>query len=150
MLEISITPHSFYLFGINIGLSVVMAWAALAVVIAVLLLLSRRIKRFEETPHGLQTLLEMAVEGVHNFAADKVGHCADFVAPMTMTMMLYVLYVCYAVASAMSVISAAIIYIKMQSHEGDVMKSFLTLLGSILFILGASIVFPAFFGYHIH
>ena len=34
-------PYSSDLFGINIGLSVVMAWAALAVVIAVLLLLSR-------------------------------------------------------------------------------------------------------------
>ena len=92
MLEISIFPHSFYLFGINIGLSVVIAWAVLAVLIVALLLLNRRIRRFEEVPHGLQTLLEMAVDGVHKFAADKVGHCADFVAPMTMTMMLYVFF----------------------------------------------------------
>lgn len=82
----------------------------------------------------------------YSWGAGALAKAHDF----TVTMMLYVLYVCYAVASAMSVISAAIIYIKMQSHEGDVMKSFLTLLGSILFILGASIVFPAFFGYHIH
>ena len=92
MLEISIFPHEFYLFGINIGLSVVMAWAVLAVLIVLLLLLNRRIKHFEERPHGLQTLLEMAIDVIHSFAASKVGHCADYVAPMTMTMMLYVFF----------------------------------------------------------
>ena len=64
-------------------------------------------------------------------------------------MMLYVLYVCYAVGSVISIISAFIIYIKMQAHEGEIVKNILTLFGAILFILGASIVFPAFFGYHL-
>jgi hypothetical protein len=49
----------------------------------------------------------------------------------------------------MSIISAFIIYIKMQAHEGEIVKNLLTLFGAILFIIGASIVFPAFFGYHI-
>ena len=64
-------------------------------------------------------------------------------------MMLYVLYVCYAVGSVMAIISALLIYFKMQYHEGEVVKNILTLLGAILFIIGASVVFPAFFGYRI-
>ena len=47
-----------------------------------------------------------------------------------------------------AIISSFIIYIRMQTHEGETAKSFLTLLGAILFMIGASIVFPAFFGYH--
>jgi len=82
----------------------------------------------------------------YSWGAGALAKAHDF----AVTMMIYVLYVCYAVASAMSVISAVIIYIKMQSHEGDVLKSSLTLLGSVLFLLGASMVFPAFFGYQIH
>ena len=53
------------------------------------------------------------------------------------------------IGSVMSIISAFIIYIKMQAHEGEIVKNLLTLFGAILFIIGASIVFPAFFGYHI-
>ena len=42
-----------------------------------------------------------------------------------------------------------LIYFKMQYHEGEVMKNIMTLIGAVLFIIGASIVFPAFFGYRI-
>ena len=81
----------------------------------------------------------------YSWGAGALAKAHDF----TVTMMLYVLYVCYAVASAMSVISAAIIYIKMQYHEGEVVKNIMTLIGAILFIIAASVVFPAFFGYRI-
>ncbi len=64
-------------------------------------------------------------------------------------LLLYVLYVCYAVGSVMAIISALLIYFKMQYHEGEVMKNIMTLIGAVLFIIGASIVFPAFFGYRI-
>ncbi len=37
----------------------------------------------------------------------------------------------------------------MQYHEGEVVKNIMTLIGAVLFIIGASIVFPAFFGYRI-
>ena len=67
----------------------------------------------------------------------------------TVTMMLYVLYVCYAVGSVMAIISALLIYFKMQYHEGEVVKNIMTLIGAVLFIIGASIVFPVFFGYRI-
>jgi len=81
----------------------------------------------------------------YSWGAAALARAHDY----TVTMMLYVLYVCYAIGSIMAIISALMIYFKMQYHEGDVMKSILTLLGALLFIVGASIVFPAFFGYHI-
>lgn len=80
----------------------------------------------------------------YSWGASALAKAHDF----AVTMMTYVLYVCYAVGSIMAIISSFIIYIRMQTHEGETAKSFLTLLGAILFMIGASIVFPAFFGYH--
>ena len=62
---------------------------------------------------------------------------------------LYVLYLCYAIAAIMAVISAVQIYIKINMGEDGVTKSIVTLIGACLFIIGASIVLPAFFGYRI-
>lgn len=62
---------------------------------------------------------------------------------------LYVLYLTYAVAAVMVVISALQIYIKMNTGEEGVTKSIVTLIGACLFMIGASILFPAFFGYQI-
>ena len=45
--------------------------------------------------------------------------------------------------------SALQIYIKMNTGEDGVTKSILTLIGASLFMIGASILFPAFFGYQI-
>ena len=81
----------------------------------------------------------------YSWGAGALAKAHDY----TVTMMLYVLYVCYAVGSIMAIISALLIYFKMQYHEGEVVKNILTLLGAILFIIGASVVFPAFFGYRI-
>lgn len=64
----------------------------------------------------------------------------DFV----VTMMLYVLYICYSIASVLVIVSAFQIYIKMNTGEDGIVKSFLSLLGACLFIIGASIVLPAF------
>ena len=75
--------------------------------------------------------------------AEALARMHDYV----VTMMLYVLYVLYAGIAA--VISALQIYIKMNMGEDGVMKAILTLIGAILFIIGASIVMPAFFGYKI-
>ena len=76
-------------------------------------------------------------------AEEIVKH--DFV----VTMMLYVLYICYSIASVLVIVSAFQIYIKMNTGEDGIVKSFLSLLGACLFIIGASIVLPAFFGYRI-
>ena len=40
-------------------------------------------------------------------------------------------------------------YSKMNTGEDGVVKSIVSLVGACLFIIGASIVFPAFFGYRI-
>ena len=81
----------------------------------------------------------------HSWGADALATMHDFV----VTMMLYVLYICYAVASVFVVVAALQIYIKMNTGEDGVVKSIVSLVGACLFIIGASIVFPAFFGYRI-
>ena len=81
----------------------------------------------------------------YSWGADALATMHDFV----VTMMLYVLYICYAVASVFVVVAALQIYIKMNTGEEGVTKSIVSLIGACLFIIGASIVFPAFFGYRI-
>ena len=81
----------------------------------------------------------------YSWGASALAKAHDF----TVTMMLYVVYVCYAVGSIVAVISALIIYIKINNQEGQVMKNIMTLVGAGLFMIGATIVLPAFFGYHI-
>lgn len=93
MLEISIFPKNFYIGGVNVGLSVVMAWGALGVLLIALLCIRLYIRKFQEVPRGFQVLLEMAVDGLRGFVKGHVGeHAADFVAPITMTLMLYVFF----------------------------------------------------------
>lgn len=81
----------------------------------------------------------------YSWGADALATMHDYV----VTMMLYVLYVCYAVAAVFAVVSAFQIYVKMNAGEDGISKSIMTLVGACLFIIGASIVFPAFFGYRI-
>ncbi len=81
----------------------------------------------------------------YSWGADALASAHDY----TVTMMLYVLYLIYAIASIVAIIGALQIYFKMTSGEGDVTKSIMMLIGAIIFIIGASIVFPAFFGYNI-
>ena len=58
-----------------------------------------------------------------------------------------VLYLLYAIAAILSLYSATSIYIKMQAGEEGFTKSIIILVGSCLFLLGATIVLPAFFGF---
>ena len=81
----------------------------------------------------------------YSWGADALALMHDYV----VTMMLYVLYLVYAVSSIVAIIGALQIYFKMTTGEGDVSKSIMMLIGAILFIIGASIVFPAFYGYNI-
>ena len=81
----------------------------------------------------------------YSWGADALATMHDFV----VTMMLYVLYICYAVASVFVVVAALQIYIKWNTGEDGIVKSILMLFGACMFIIGASIVFPAFFGYRI-
>lgn len=61
--------------------------------------------------------------------------------------MLMVLNLCYIIASILSIYSATTIYMKMQLGEDGVKKSILILVGACIFILIATTVFPAFFGW---
>ena len=67
----------------------------------------------------------------------------------TLAMMLYVVYLLYAISAIVAIIGALQIYIKMNTGEGDVTKSIMMLIGACLFMIGATILFPAFFGYNI-
>ena len=58
-----------------------------------------------------------------------------------------VLYLLYAIAAILSIYSATSIYIKMQAGEEGFTKSIIILVGSCLFLPGATIVLPAFFGF---
>lgn len=81
----------------------------------------------------------------YSWGADALATMHDYI----VTMMLYVLWLCYAIAAIMVIISALQIYIKMNTGEDGITKSIIMLIGACIFMIGASIVFPAFFGYQI-
>ena len=81
----------------------------------------------------------------YSWGSDALALMHDFVA----TMMMYVLYIVYAVGGIVVLYAAMQIYLKMMSGEPGILKDFLMVLGACLFLVGASIVFPAFFGYQI-
>ena len=79
----------------------------------------------------------------YSWGADGLAEATSFVG----TMMIYTVDVLYAVAAIVTIVAALQIYIKMNNHEGDITKSILMLLGGILFMIAASIVMPAIYGY---
>lgn len=81
----------------------------------------------------------------YSWGADALALMHDYV----VTMMLYVLYIGYAIAAIVAVISSLQIYIKMNIGEDGVTKEILFLVGACIFLISASILFPAFFGYQI-
>ena len=81
----------------------------------------------------------------YSWGADALANAHDY----TVTMMLYVVYLSYAVAGLVAIIGALQIYLKMKTGEGDITKSIMMLVGACLFLIGAYILFPAFFGYSI-
>ena len=81
----------------------------------------------------------------YSWGADGLAKAHDFV----ITMLLYVVYVCYAVAGIVSVIASLQIYFKINAGEEGWKKEIMMVVGAILFIIGATIVFPAFFGYRV-
>lgn len=61
----------------------------------------------------------------------------------------YVVGLLYAIASLLAIYNATVIYIKLQSGEEGFTKSVMMLVGAILFLISATIVLPAFFGYNL-
>jgi F0F1-type ATP synthase membrane subunit a len=89
--SVNIYPEDFFVFGVNVGQSVVLAWGALAVVVVLLVLANLYIRRrFTEKPKGLQLVLEMTIGGLEKWARGYVGESAPFIAPVTLTLMVYV------------------------------------------------------------
>jgi len=89
-IEVSLYPEPFVIMGVNVGLSVVVAWCVLAALLILLLFLRSRISRFTDEPRGLQSALELIVDGVTRFAEGKVGSHARLMAPLALTLMTYV------------------------------------------------------------
>ncbi|MCQ2147612.1 MAG: DUF4134 domain-containing protein [Bacteroidales bacterium] len=81
----------------------------------------------------------------YSWGADALSKMHDYV----VTMMVSLVYLIYAISSIVAIISAFQIYFKMQTGEDGVTKNITTLIGAILFIIGATIVLPAFFGYQV-
>lgn len=81
----------------------------------------------------------------YSWGADGLAKAHDFV----ITMLLYVVYLSYAIAGIVAVIASLQIYIKMNVGEEGVKKEIIMVVGAILFIISASIFMPALFGYQI-
>lgn len=81
----------------------------------------------------------------YSWGADGLAKAPDFV----ITMLLYVVYLSYAIAGIVAVIASLQIYIKMNVGEEGIKKEIMMVVGAILFIIGASIFMPALFGYQI-
>lgn len=81
----------------------------------------------------------------YSWGADALALMHDYV----VTMMLYVLYLLYAIAAIVAIYASLQIYIKMNTREEGITREIMMVVGACLFIIGASIVFPAFFGYRV-
>ena len=81
----------------------------------------------------------------YSWGAEALATMHDFV----VTMMLYTLYVIDALACIVVIYSSLQIYIKINAGDETFKKDCMMLVGACLFFIGASIVFPAFFGYRI-
>ena len=92
---------------------------------------------------GIQSASARCGSVDYTWGADGLAEATTFVG----TVMIYAVEILYAVAGILVVVSALQIYIKMNYHEGDITKSVMILFGGILFMIGASVVMPALFGY---
>ncbi len=81
----------------------------------------------------------------YSWGAGALASMHDYV----VTMMLYVVYVAYSIAAIVVIYGALQVYIKMNIGEPGVMKDIFFVVGGCLFIIGATILFPAFFGYRL-
>lgn len=103
--------------------------------------------------HSLPILCLLSVQSAsakcggvdYSWGADALALMHDYV----VTMMLYVLYLTYAIAALVTIYASLQIFIKMNAGEEGIVKEILMVVGACMFMIGASIVFPAFFGYQV-
>jgi type IV secretory pathway VirB2 component (pilin) len=81
----------------------------------------------------------------YSWGADGLAKAHDYI----ITLLLYIVYLCYAIAGIVAVIASLQIYIKMNVGEEGIKKEIMMVIGAILFIISASIVMPALFGYQL-
>lgn len=91
----------------------------------------------------VQSLWALCGSVDYSKGANALSDATHFMGTITM----YVIEISYAVAAIVVVISALQIHIKMTYHEGEVIKSIMMLIGGIVFMISASFIMPAFFGY---
>ncbi|WP_287132566.1 DUF4134 family protein [Bacteroides sp.] len=84
----------------------------------------------------------------YSWGADALALMHDYVVTM-MLYVLYVLYLTYAIAALVTIYASLQIFIKMNAGEEGIVKEILMVVGACMFMIGASIVFPAFFGYQV-
>ena len=81
----------------------------------------------------------------YSWRADALAMMHDYV----ITMMLYVLYIAYAIAGIVVIVASLQIYIKMNTGEEGIVKQIMMVVGACIFLISAAIVLPAMFGYRI-
>ena len=81
----------------------------------------------------------------YSWGADALAMMHDYV----ITMMLYVLYIAYAIAGIVVIVASLQIYIKMNTGEEGIVKQIMMVVGACIFLISAAIVLPAMFGYRI-
>lgn len=90
-LKVSLYPEPFTVFGVNVGLSVVVGWCVLAVLLVGIVLLNLLVvRRMKPVPKGAQNVLELVVGGIDSWCRGKVGRAADMIGPVALTTMTYV------------------------------------------------------------
>lgn len=81
----------------------------------------------------------------YSWGADALAMMHDYV----ITMMLYVLYIAYAIAGIVVIVASLQIYVKMNTGEEGIVKQIMMVVGACIFLISAAIVLPAMFGYRI-
>ena len=109
-----------------------------------------QLRRLSALLVGISPMLSLTMSakcgGVnYSWGADALAMMHDYV----VTMMLYVLYIAYAVAGIVVVVASLQIYIKMNTGEEGIVKQIMMVVGACIFLISAAIVLPAMFGYRI-
>lgn len=78
----------------------------------------------------------------YSFSAQALAELHDEV----LVAMGYVVGLLYAIASIVSLYNALTIYSKVQTGEEGMTKPILMLVGAVMYLIGATLVLPAFFG----
>ena len=95
--------------------------------------------------HNLPVLCLLSAQSVsakcggvdYSWGADALALMHDYV------------YLTYAIAALVTIYASLQIFIKMNAGEEGIVKEILMVVGACMFMIGASIVFPAFFGYQV-